>query len=279
MCSCRPRASQVQQRRVQHRTRWLQPRLPGATGEPEPLQSPTPCPHHFPPRQQHAPRLPQLRPLPRHRRRSLRVPGTASTAVLRLAGRRSRAVRPVSVHLSWGARSSTPTTPAAASGSALTRSWARCSAALAATGSRRGFAAGWRACRDVPALPLGDGPRLGKITRCARCLPTPAALCMPAIHGALSLTVAGPTEAHHAACMPESTLSPPARPPSQVSIRRSFWRLGAGGGRHKRGKAGGKQCGGAWDAKAPPARDVQASGGPQIVLTCRGLCFSGTHRM
>jgi hypothetical protein len=106
--------------------------------------------------------------------------------------------------------------------SASTRSWARCPAALAATGSRRGFAAGWRGCRDVPALLLGGGPRLGKVTRCARCLPAPAALGMPAILEALSPTVARPIEAHHAACRPQSTLSPPARPPSQVSNRRSF---------------------------------------------------------
>jgi hypothetical protein len=214
MCFCRSRASQVRRRQGQHRTRSERASLPGAPGEPEPLQSLIPCPHQSPPRQQHAPRLTQGMLLLRYHRRSLRVPGTASTAMLRLAGRRSRAVRSVSAHLSWGTRSNTPTTPAAASGSASTRSKARCSAALAATGSRRGFAAGWRACRDVLALPLRGGPRLGKSTRCARCLPAPAALGMPAIFEALSLPMAGPTEAHHAACRPKSTLSSPARPPS-----------------------------------------------------------------
>jgi hypothetical protein len=108
----------------------------------------------------HATRLHQLRPLPRHRRRSLRAPEAASTATLRLAGWRSRADRPVSAPLSWGARSSASTTPSAASGSASKRSWAKYPAALAATGLRRNFAAGWRACRDVWPLLLGVGPRL-----------------------------------------------------------------------------------------------------------------------
>jgi hypothetical protein len=145
MCSCPSRASQVQQRRVQHRTRWLRSHLSLSLCRALPLAlitstAPAACPELIP--TSAPPSTPQaIAPRAGHR-----VYGHAE------AGRSALPRHPTSLSTSeLGHEMSTLTTPAAASGSASTRSWARCPVALAATGLRRGFAAGWRGCRDVPA--------------------------------------------------------------------------------------------------------------------------------
>eukprot|EP00962_Isochrysis_galbana_P001518 scaffold394_cov112-Isochrysis_galbana.AAC.6 len=84
--------------------------------------------------QKPAQRLARHPPSPWHRRRSLSALDTASAVMLRLAGRRSCACRPVSAHLSWRATASTSSTSPASSGCPP---W---------HGPRR---TGWRRCRRL----------------------------------------------------------------------------------------------------------------------------------
>jgi hypothetical protein len=81
--------------------------------------------------------------------------------------------------------------------------------------------------------------------------------------------VAWPTEAQQAVCSSERTLSPSTTSPiSSVSIRHCFGRLGAGGGRWKRGSSGGRCCSVTRGAEAPGVRVVRVSGLPRRVFQC-----------
>jgi hypothetical protein len=68
------------------------------------------------------------------------------------------------------------------------------------------------------------------MSRCARGLPVSVASRLSPALGAPLRPVTWPTEAHSALCSLKGTFSHPARPSSQVSIRRTFWLLGAYGG-------------------------------------------------
>lgn len=112
----------------------------------------------------------------------------------------------------------------------------------ARTAARLGGWAGWHISRLGRAVSVAL--RDEESSRCARCQPVCAASRRPPALEEPPRSVAWPTQAQHTACSMKCTFSHPARPSSQVSNRRSFWRLGAGGGCQKRGSGGSGCCGG-----------------------------------
>jgi len=116
------------------------------------------------------------------------------------------------------------------------------------------------------------------MSRYARCLPVPAASRPSPTLGAPLRPLTRPVEAHHAACSLRSTFSHPARPSSQASIRRGFWRLGADGGCRVRGSAGSGWCGDSWAADGPVARVFRSFWGQRRVFKHWGCCLRGAQR-
>eukprot|EP00962_Isochrysis_galbana_P047948 scaffold19848_cov131-Isochrysis_galbana.AAC.3 len=121
--------------------------------------------------------------------------------------------------------------------------------------------AGRWAFPDVAVLRLGGCPTCGNVqvralhARVRWPRPTPytrgTAAARGAAHGGGSRRL-----------LPKTHFLTPARPPSQVSNRRSFWRLGAAAGRQKGGSAGGRCCG---DSNTGSARFARLSGPARCV--------------
>jgi hypothetical protein len=143
---------------------------------------------------------------------------------------------------------------------------------------KRGFAAGWRAVWPLSRCFSAVVRGWEKITRCARCLPASVAPCRPPALRVPPWPVARPIESHHAACSLKITISHPARPSSQVPIRRSFGRLGTGGGPQKGGSLGRLCCCDAGDAARPAARDCVVLGPRDVSSRVYLLCERDARR-